>query len=48
VLAPLLRNKDSTDECAKTFELFDVNSVGSISFLNLKKVAQDVGENLTD
>ena len=48
VMAPKLKNKDGKEECKKTFDLFDLNGVGTISFLNLKKVAQEVGENLTD
>jgi centrin-1 len=39
VMAPLLRKKDSKEEIAKIFDIFDSNKVGTISFLNLKKIA---------
>lgn len=44
----MLRKKDSKDEIAKIFDIFDTNNVGTISFLNLKKIAHEVGENLSD
>jgi len=48
VMAPMLRKKDSKEEVAKIFDIFDSNKVGTISFLNLKKIAHEVGENLSD
>ena len=48
LLAPKLKSKDSRDEVMKVYELFDFEQQGYITFKNLKKIAQDVGENLTD
>ena len=48
IMAPKLRQKDPRDEAMKVFELFDEESLGQITFKNLKKIAAEVGENLTD
>eukprot|EP01006_Ploeotia_vitrea_P019616 TRINITY_DN51828_c0_g1_i1.p2 TRINITY_DN51828_c0_g1~~TRINITY_DN51828_c0_g1_i1.p2 ORF type:complete len:182 (-),score=31.09 TRINITY_DN51828_c0_g1_i1:291-836(-) len=40
--------KDSKEETLKAFKLFDVSNKNMISFDNLKAVAQDIGENMTD
>lgn len=37
-----------TDEAAKTFQLFDVNGTGKIDLADLKRVARELGENMTD
>ena len=40
--------KDPRDEAQKVFQLFDQDNVGKISFKNLKKISQEVGETFTD
>merc|ERR1712205_80312 len=41
-------DKDSREEKMKVFALFDDDGTGSITFANMKRVAQDLGENMTD
>lgn len=43
-----LSEKDSRAEINKVFASFDVHKVGKITVLELKKVAQDLGEDMTD
>ena len=45
----LLQNqKDGKDEMMKGFALFDDDNTGKISFKNFKRVAKELGENLSD
>ncbi|KAL0481388.1 caltractin [Acrasis kona] len=40
--------KDTRAEIMKAFRLFDDDETGKISFANLKRVARELGENMTD
>ena len=37
-------NRDSREEIEKIFKLFDEDKSGKISFKNLKKIAQEIGQ----
>ena len=40
--------KDSREEILKAFRLFDDDETGKITFRNLKRVAKELGETMTD
>lgn len=48
MVTPRMKNRDSREEIMKVFALFDDDNKGGISFKNLKRVATELGENLTD
>ncbi len=48
MVSPRMLNRDSREEILKVFALFDDDNTGAISFKNLKRVATELGENLTD
>lgn len=48
MVTPRMLNRDSREEIMKVFSLFDDDTTGAITFKNLKRVATELGENLTD
>ncbi|CAN0045499.1 unnamed protein product [Laminaria digitata] len=48
MVTPKVLARDPKDEIMKIFALFDEDGTGGISFRNLKRVATELGENLTD
>ena len=48
LMANKMSEKDTKEEIMKAFKLFDDDDTGKITFNNLKRVAAELGENLTD
>ncbi|XP_034937207.1 caltractin [Chelonus insularis] len=48
VMSTKISAKDSMDEILKAFRLFDDDNTGKITLKNLKRVANELGENLTE
>jgi centrin-1 len=48
MMAVKMGDKDGREEMAKAFRLFDAGEKGVISFQDLKRVARELGESMTD
>lgn len=48
VVTQKMAEKDTKEEILRAFRLFDDDETGKISFRNLKRVANELGENLND
>jgi len=48
LIKPKLLEKDSRTEIMRAFKLFDDDGTGRISFANIKRVAKELGENISD
>jgi len=47
-MAQKMRSRDPKEEAIKAFRLFDDDETGTISLKNLRRVAKELGENMTD
>ena len=47
MMTPRMGDRDSREEIEKVFKLFDEDNTGYITFRNLKKICNDLGENLS-
>ena len=48
IVGPIMPKRDTKEEVFKIFQLFDEDKTGKISFKNLRKICNEVGENLND
>lgn len=48
VMTLKILQRDPLDEVRRAFKLFDVDKTGKVGFSDLKRVAQELGENLDD
>jgi len=48
VMATKMHTRDPREEAIKAFRLFDDDETGTISLKNLRRVAKELGENMTD
>ena len=48
IMCTRMADRDSKEELAKVFRLFDEDGNGVISFKNLKRVCKELGETMTD
>jgi Ca2+-binding EF-hand superfamily protein len=48
IMSIKIKEKDEKEETLKAFKLFDDDATRSISLNNIKKVAKEVGEKLTE
>ena len=48
IMAQRIAARSPEEELAKAFQLFDEDSSGRISLLNMRRIAKELGENLTD
>lgn len=43
-----MNEKESSEEIERAFKLFDIDKTGTITFENLKRIAQELGETMSD